>query len=820
MTPPLFGREVDLDNVRALFDHGERLVTLVGSPGIGKTRVAEAIASIEAPHVVHVDLGKARSAGEVTVLVGNALGIARTGDEDVDAQRVTKAIAARDEDLVVLDTFEHLIPFAASTVGRWIESSATGRFLITSREGLALPIERIYELGPIDEHSAVMLLADRARRAGWAPSTDSEAVLATIAHRLDGVPLALELAAHRIAILGEHIVSARLSELSSDTLRREIAWSWALLDPGEQNALAQLSVFPGDLSLEAAEAVVQVPGRATLDLVQSLRAKSLIAPSTADGRFRLFLSIRSFAREHLHDDAALDRHASYYLSLAESLALGGRKSNARAALECLERERENLQAILDRPGAHRLRAVFALAPLAMARGPVAPLLEAVDALLADEAEPSRENELLELRARALRRIGRIEESLVAYDAVLAREVPASKRAAHVLGEIAWTAFSSGQLAEAIGYWQRARDTRRLVPPVDDRAEGVDLVRMALALRELGEHDRASVLAVQALSTGRRSHDAGEEAMATAMLAVLASDRGAFERAFDLAKRAVERCRGEGSVFFEGYALGSLSITHQTTGNLDAAEKITRGIRQTLASIGSVRLDAIALVHLGWIAWERRQLRDAWNHFDDARSGFEALRDMRNCVLATACLAAVEANEGETATAKERHATMSDGTPLTRTLDVLALHLDRSRAHERLASMGPPSSYEERIVRRILLQSLADAHAPSAAQRPTITLSSTNVACSLGEVALPIGRRAAARNVLATLVRARLACPNEPAPWRDLVASAWPGERITDASAKNRVKVTIAWLRKLGLRDAIESDERGYWLGDRCDVTGG
>jgi predicted ATPase len=824
---PLFGREADLTNVRALFEHGERLVTVTGAPGIGKTRMAEALASIEPS--IRVDLGEARSAADVVALVGGALGVTATGDRELDALRVTKALASREEDLVVLDTFEHLTAFANVTVQRWLEASSTGRFLVTSREGLRLPEEWIYELAPLDESFAIMLLVDSARRAGWTASPGSAPVLGKIAQRLDGIPLALELAAHRIAALGEQVVADRLSEhlelLSaspphSRTLREAIAWSWGLLDGSEKSALAQLSVFSGDLGLEAAEAVVRVPDARTIDLVQSLREKSLLAPTTDGGRFRLLASIREFAREHLGEEETFARYAGYYLSLAEGLALGERKSNARASLRVLERERENLQAILEgsRSLEQKTRAVFALAPLAMARGPIEPLLGAVDEILAAGGEGP---ELLALRARALRRVGRLDESEAALEAVLAATDPASPRVPLILHEIAWTKFSSGRIKEAIKGWERARDARRLRPPIDETAEGVDLVRMALALRELGEHDRASVLAAQALSIGRRSHDAGEEAMATGMLAVLASDRGAFERAFDLAQRAVERCGAEGSAFFEGYALGSLAITHQAAGNLDEAEKIARGVHRALAAIGNVRLDAIAFVHLGWIAWERGALRDAWNHFDDARTGFEALRDARNVALAVGCLAAVEAQEGERAAANGRRAVLTDGTPLTRVLDLLRIHVEESdphRARERLDAMGAPISYEERIVRRILLAALDKERAPEAARRAFVALSGDDVTCAVAGAPIPLARRASARRVLCTLVRERIARPGSPVAWNALAESAWPGELLAPAVGKNRVKVTVAWLRKLGLRDAIESDARGYWLGDGCDVT--
>ena len=860
------GREQDVDRLRGLLAAGEQLITIAGPPGIGKTRLATEIAVSLGGLII--PLWAARTLDDVLTAVGSAIGVSTaTTGRDAVAERVAHALAERDDQLIVLDNFEQISELAAETVGRWAaagrmapsglkassERSVRGagpRFLVTSREVLRLDGEWVHELRPLSlgpapdgESDAVRLLRLRAQRSrGGAVAPDSLDDLTEVARALDGIPLALELAAQRVAVFGASAVRSRLDsflDFLADgrrsamprrrTLRETIAWSWSLLDAAEQAALAQCTVFSGSFDVEAVERVLSLEAD-PLVVLQALREKSLVASDEADPtRLRLLVPIREFAREQL---AAADaervarNHTAFFLEKAERLRAGSAQT---ALLSSLESDRGNLFAVLERARASSgddhcetvRRAIRAVAPLVLARGPIQPLFDALaDEGAGDCAGGDGAAQMMILRARLLRRLGRIHEAEALFARILELRLAPPP---YLFGEMAYCKLSTGRIREALEDWRRAREHRAALAPEDRAGEGGDIVRMAFVLRELGRYDEAETLATEALAIGRRLKSGPAQATALTILSLVASDRGAAARALLLAREATAEAVTSTNSYYEAIAMSALAVAYLTSGELAEAEAVLRPCQRLLALLGFSRLEGGALIYLGILAWERSDLKEARSRLDEALAVYRSLGDERYAGLAAAALGAIDADEGYLAAAESRFASLpeSDGLPLARAIDIYRLHLDlaearradtagrtqeaerrRKRVRDLLAE--EPRAYDSRIARRLCLGVLT--HGAEA-----LEVRSSGATCRLGHTVIELGKHQAARAVLIALVRGRLDCPARPLAWSELVGVGWPSERMLPAAAKNRLKVTVAWLRKAGFRDLIQSDERGYWL---------
>lgn len=296
-----------------------RLVTLVGVGGVGKTRVALAAAErLESDRdlTAFVPLNEVSDEEEVLPALGRALGLTAP---TLDA--VAIALSSR-RALIVLDNCEHVIDAAADLAEELLAASGTVTVLATSREGLAADGEQLVAVpgldGSGDDAAAVALFVDRARNvaATFELDTGDVTIVAEICRRLDGLPLAIELAAARANVLTPRELLERLDERfdvltggrrrrSRDrqkTLRETVDWSYELLDDDERHAFEQLSVFAGSFGLDGAEAVLdELSAADVLDLVDSLISKSLLNAVVVDGfhRYRYLETIRSYAEERL-----------------------------------------------------------------------------------------------------------------------------------------------------------------------------------------------------------------------------------------------------------------------------------------------------------------------------------------------------------------------------------------------------------------------------------------------------------------------------------------------------------------------------------------
>ncbi|MGI5269772.1 BTAD domain-containing putative transcriptional regulator [Nonomuraea sp. CA-218870] len=363
------GRGEELRQVSAELA-ASRLVTLVGPGGAGKTRLALEVAERAEGDVCLVQLAPLTAESEVTPAVLTALGIRDRHRPEPPrlepAERLVAALAGRDL-LLILDNSEHVVEAVARLADTLLGSCPGLRVLATSREGLGITGESLVPVAPLRlpppdapdplGYAAVRLFADRAAavRPGFAVTPDNAEQVIRICHAMDGLPLAIELAAARLRTLPVAEVAARLDDRfrllargsrtalpRHQTLRAVVAWSWDLLDGDEQRMAGRLTVFAGGATAEAAERVCGLPE----ELLFSLAEKSLV--EAVDGRFRMLGTIRAFCAERLEEageaEAIREAHAAYYLNLAVEADGHLRRAEQLEWLARLDAESDDLNA--------------------------------------------------------------------------------------------------------------------------------------------------------------------------------------------------------------------------------------------------------------------------------------------------------------------------------------------------------------------------------------------------------------------------------------------------------------------------------------------
>ncbi|MEV4577234.1 BTAD domain-containing putative transcriptional regulator [Nonomuraea jabiensis] len=389
----LVGREGELAEVRTLLA-ASRLVTLTGPGGVGKTRLALAAAADAGPDFPDgVWLAELAGAAEAAEAVAAVLGV-RDDAAGPLAPRLAGALAGK-RLLLVLDNCEHLVEQAAELAAALLRAAPGLRVLATSQEPLGVTGESVRVVPPLPEPEAVRLFTARAN----VPPSET---VATICRRLDGIPLALELAATRVRALGVRELADRLDDrfrlLSAGmrdaparqrTLRAMIDWSWELLSEPERVVLRRLAVHADGCTLDAAEEVCAEPGVDVFDTVARLVDRSLVV-RVAGPRYRLLESVTAYCVERLREageyDAIRERHARHYTALAERAHLKG--PGQREWLARLDAESANLRLAL--AGPEPLRLVNALAWYWFLRGRLREARRSLSAVLGTKAASGAE----------------------------------------------------------------------------------------------------------------------------------------------------------------------------------------------------------------------------------------------------------------------------------------------------------------------------------------------------------------------------------------------------------------------------------------------
>jgi predicted ATPase/class 3 adenylate cyclase/DNA-binding CsgD family transcriptional regulator len=417
------GREAEMTQVRLLLAEN-RLVTLTGAGGSGKTRLAVQVAAQVADEfgdgIAYVDLAPITHRDLVSVAAARALGL-----PDQPGRSATETLVRFVGDrrlLIVLDNCEHLLDPCATLIDTLLAQCPALTILATSREPIGVGSEATWRIPSLSlDRESIDLFADRARkvRPDFGVTDDNTAAVTEICRRLDGMPLAIELAAARMRALSvDEIVDslhdrfrlltggARTAVRRQQTLRASVDWSHALLTEPERVLFRRLAAFMGGFDLDAAEAVGgggNVERYQVLDELTLLVDKSLVVAESASGptRYRMLETVRQYALEKLGEsgeaDAVRTRHRDYYLSLAIALDKPERANHERR-LDQTEHEIDNLRAAFawsrENAGiAQALTLASSLQPLWLARGHIREGLAWLEAAIAD-APPAE-------RARAL-----------------------------------------------------------------------------------------------------------------------------------------------------------------------------------------------------------------------------------------------------------------------------------------------------------------------------------------------------------------------------------------------------------------------------------
>ncbi|MBA3734139.1 MAG: hypothetical protein H0W90_02905 [Actinobacteria bacterium] len=571
---PLVGRERELADLQALLRNSVRVVTLTGPGGSGKTRLALQVAAELVDEfsggVFFVALAGVGHPERVQATIAGTIGVRDPAD-------------LRDrEALLVLDNFEHLLE-AAPSVGELLAGAPNTKILATSRAPLRLEGEREYPLDPLPSDEAVELLTQRGRavRPGFEPDDATR----EICSRLDGLPLALELAASRLRSLSSAALLQRLEQRlplltggrrdapeRQRTLRATIEWSYELLSEGLKQVFARLAVFAGTFSLDAAETVTG----ATLDDLDALVEASLMKPIGAD-RFLMLATIREFATGALGENADLDRrHAEHYRRVAESTNLSADGEGGMPDYELAFAELDNFRkaltwAVETRNAAVGLQTVIALEQLWVTRDPFEGR-RWLEALM-----ERGENLPPELRARSLLTHGGL---------------------VFIVGE-----FERGTQL----YEDSLAEYRSLG---DERGAAAVLNRMIYAAIARQDFPEARALGSESLEVHRRFGSTQGEAVALGSLAEVEWQTGNRELAVELAGRSAELAATAGFRWWRVAMLSMLSEWSLTSERRAEGDRLGREALGLAHRIGDRMHGVYLLALLAWSAAEAGQLKRA------------------------------------------------------------------------------------------------------------------------------------------------------------------------------------------------------------------
>lgn len=641
----LIGRDVEVSELLALVSDGDvSVISVVGTAGIGKTRVALGAASLALgmfhAGVAHVELAEVEDAEGVCQQVGNSLGVDLSSGDS--AERVGLALQGRTRSrngrlLLVLDNADQCRGAVAELVGQWRAVAREIVLLITSRAPLAVSGERTFQVRPLgvpqrkkterievlDDASlralsrmpSVELFVARAieRDPGFKLTKENADAVGQLCVRLDGIPLAIELAAARAKLLSPQKMMERLNQRFAllrdqrgtssrqSTLRGAIEWSWELLDVPEREVLAQLSVLRGGFFLELAEEVVNLDhlkdAPFVMDVVESLHDKSLLDSIElvrlgGERRFNMFESIRAFALEQLHEHGraaeteARWRHALTGYARKLQVEVGSDESRLRLQLEL-----EGLTEVSRGPDENACWAALIAGPLLQRLGSPKAAREILKGAADHCADADLKSRLHVAHAMAL-----VHSDPSGAEKILSA-VPSDS--AHYVEAI----LALGQTYQNRGNGKLMAELLHGLEQRDDLS-GLQRARVSAGLGNAsimtGDINRALEYYMATLEAANELEDAVLEGQVTGNIGVVYNMKGDPERALEYFNRALKLMQAQEHQIAESYWLVNIAGIHENRHELDEAEeKLTRALKlgreNGLREVTAAALGALAAV---------------------------------------------------------------------------------------------------------------------------------------------------------------------------------------------------------------------------------
>ena len=682
------GRAEALARLTATLEGEARILGLWGLGGIGKTRLAREVARRVAGRLrcaaVLCELADVRRLDDALQRLAGALGLPIEGSEvGALAGRIGAALASRGPVVVVLDAFDGMTGHTASTLGRWREAAPLARFILTARERLSVSVgdgdaglTRVERLEALDGVESFDLLVARVadQHPGFSPTEREVEALEQLALALEGVPLALELTAGQLRPGEPEAIEALVAQAASpgpeggvslDPLRAALAWSWARLTPWERDALAQLTVFSGGFSVEAAAEVIDLSAHADspwpMFAVERLLERSLLrvlssAGAQGEARFGMLSSVQAFASDHLagRRPEVLARHARYFSRFGMPDALRALESAGGAArLRTLSLDVENLT----------LATETALGSLNTEQAAGSALaLAAVCEVGASGSSPLR----LVQRVLAMDTPRRLRAWLCLKLAAIWRQIARAEEAASIAEEgarMASDANDAGLEARALELWAaasmdgvgaRAAKARAACARGIDRAQAAsDEGATGLLLARLGEielrdanFDLARSYASQAIAVHARLGFERAEAHARATLGETELQLGDLDAGAHNLRAAAHSARATDDRAAEATATLHLARLAVSLGESAQALRLGERARALFHGLGHRRAEARVLAVLGEAHLAIGDTPAARAHLEAAVALSDDLSDGAGMGASRAALASVAAAEGD------------------------------------------------------------------------------------------------------------------------------------------------------------------------------